>query len=228
MPRAVVTGGAGFLGSHLCDGLLDRGYEVVAVDISAERVAMVNARTSPIIDAELQDFLTGRTLDLSATTDAAAALAGADAGLASGQLGDANPLLLEVLNQEVDGIAGERDVRQRIAQRFAHGVEGAQQLAGFVGAVVALGIAAEVHVSDLVRDALSGAQWAGDAAREQHAQRNANDQGHGRGADQQGGARAENGGECSHCGFPRKSVAERRDHSSRPLPERTAAPRAPA
>ncbi|MFM7270811.1 MAG: UDP-glucuronic acid decarboxylase family protein [Actinomycetes bacterium] len=32
MPRAVVTGGAGFLGSHLCDGLLDRGYEVVAVD----------------------------------------------------------------------------------------------------------------------------------------------------------------------------------------------------
>ena len=39
---------------------------------------MVNARTSPIIDAELQDFLTGRTLDLSATTDAAAALADAD------------------------------------------------------------------------------------------------------------------------------------------------------
>ncbi|MFM7060161.1 MAG: UDP-glucuronic acid decarboxylase family protein [Actinomycetes bacterium] len=32
MPRAVVTGGAGFLGSHLCARLLDRGYEVVAVD----------------------------------------------------------------------------------------------------------------------------------------------------------------------------------------------------
>ena len=32
MPRAVVTGGAGFLGSHLCAQLLDRGYEVVAVD----------------------------------------------------------------------------------------------------------------------------------------------------------------------------------------------------
>ena len=28
----LVTGGGGFLGSHLCDGLLDRGYEVVAVD----------------------------------------------------------------------------------------------------------------------------------------------------------------------------------------------------
>ncbi len=32
MPRAVVTGGAGFLGSHLCDLLRDRGYDVVAVD----------------------------------------------------------------------------------------------------------------------------------------------------------------------------------------------------
>jgi len=32
MKRAVVTGGAGFLGSHLCDRLLDDGYEVVALD----------------------------------------------------------------------------------------------------------------------------------------------------------------------------------------------------
>src|ERR671918_1922203 len=32
MARVVVTGGAGFLGSHLCDALLDRGDEVVAID----------------------------------------------------------------------------------------------------------------------------------------------------------------------------------------------------
>jgi dTDP-glucose 4,6-dehydratase len=32
MPTAVVTGGAGFLGSHLCDHLVARGFRVVCVD----------------------------------------------------------------------------------------------------------------------------------------------------------------------------------------------------
>src|SRR5262249_50278277 len=32
MPRAVVTGGAGFLGSHLSRALVDRGWEVLAID----------------------------------------------------------------------------------------------------------------------------------------------------------------------------------------------------
>jgi dTDP-glucose 4,6-dehydratase len=32
MPRAVITGAAGFIGSHLSEALLDRGYSVVGVD----------------------------------------------------------------------------------------------------------------------------------------------------------------------------------------------------
>ena len=30
--RTVVTGGAGFLGSHLCEFLLDKGHEVTCLD----------------------------------------------------------------------------------------------------------------------------------------------------------------------------------------------------
>ena len=32
MPRTLVTGGAGFIGSHLCDFLLEKGHEVLCID----------------------------------------------------------------------------------------------------------------------------------------------------------------------------------------------------
>ncbi len=58
--------------------LLAQHNSVVALDVDARRVAMVNARQAPIADPECQEYLANRTLDLTATTDPAQAYAGAD------------------------------------------------------------------------------------------------------------------------------------------------------
>ena len=58
--------------------LLAQHNEVVAVDITPERVDMLNARKSPIIDAELEEFLATRPLNLTATLNPQEALDGAD------------------------------------------------------------------------------------------------------------------------------------------------------
>lgn len=58
--------------------LLAQHNEVVAVDITPERVEMLNARQSPIVDAELEEFLATRPLNLFATLDPRQALTGAN------------------------------------------------------------------------------------------------------------------------------------------------------
>ena len=58
--------------------LLAQHNEVAAVDITAERVEMLNARRSPIVDEELERFLAEVPLNLTATLDPDEALAGAD------------------------------------------------------------------------------------------------------------------------------------------------------
>lgn len=53
--------------------LLAQHHQVVAVDIDARKVELLNRRLSPIVDAELEDYLATRELDLTATLDAGAA-----------------------------------------------------------------------------------------------------------------------------------------------------------
>ena len=58
--------------------LLAQHNEVVAIDIAADKVAMLNRKQSPIEDAEIEDYLQHRQLNLRATLDKQDAYAGAD------------------------------------------------------------------------------------------------------------------------------------------------------
>lgn len=73
----IAVAGMGYVG--LSNGvLLAQHHEVWAVDMLPDRVADINGRRCPLADKELSEYMTGRRLDLRATTDAAAAYTGAD------------------------------------------------------------------------------------------------------------------------------------------------------
>ena len=73
----IVVVGLGYVGLSNAV-LLAQHNEVIGVDISLERVDALNARRSPIIDSELDEYLDKKDLDLTATTDLKASLLGAD------------------------------------------------------------------------------------------------------------------------------------------------------
>ncbi|GAA4820627.1 nucleotide sugar dehydrogenase [Nocardioides caeni] len=58
--------------------ILARSHEVWALDVDPDRVGLVNARKSPIIDAELEEYLSTQALNLTATLDREAAYSNAD------------------------------------------------------------------------------------------------------------------------------------------------------
>jgi len=75
MPRAVVTGGAGFLGSHLCERLVAEGWEVVAVDslLTGAEENIANLRGDTAFSFENADI--SRGLYLAGEVDLVANLA---------------------------------------------------------------------------------------------------------------------------------------------------------
>lgn len=58
--------------------LLAQRHEVVALDIVPEKVAMLNRKESPIVDAEIEDYLRHKPLNLRATLDKRDAYEGAE------------------------------------------------------------------------------------------------------------------------------------------------------
>jgi len=73
----IAVAGTGYVGLSNAV-LLAQHHEVVALDIIPEKVDLINQRKSPIVDAEIEDFLANRELNLKATTDKQEAFAGAE------------------------------------------------------------------------------------------------------------------------------------------------------
>ncbi|RJO98132.1 nucleotide sugar dehydrogenase [Exiguobacterium sp. RIT452] len=64
----ITVAGTGYVGLSMAV-LLAQHNEVTSIDIIKERVELVNDRKSPIVDAEIENFLQNKELNLHATTD---------------------------------------------------------------------------------------------------------------------------------------------------------------
>ncbi|MGP9677069.1 nucleotide sugar dehydrogenase [Halomonas sp. AOP27-A1-41] len=75
--KKIAVAGTGYVGLSNAM-LLAQHNSVIAVDIVKEKVDKINARQSPIVDAEISSFLKRDDLDVSATSDSERAYAAAD------------------------------------------------------------------------------------------------------------------------------------------------------
>ncbi|MGL5296423.1 MAG: nucleotide sugar dehydrogenase [Culicoidibacterales bacterium] len=73
----IAVAGTGYVGLSNAI-LLAQHHEVVALDIIQEKVEMINNGQSPIVDAEIENYLATKELNLTATTDAYLAFKDAD------------------------------------------------------------------------------------------------------------------------------------------------------
>jgi UDPglucose 6-dehydrogenase len=75
--KKIAIAGTGYVGISNAI-LLAQHNEVVALDIVPEKVELINRKHSPVVDAEVEDYLQNRPLNLRATLDKREAYEGAD------------------------------------------------------------------------------------------------------------------------------------------------------
>ena len=72
MQMKIAVAGTGYVGLSMAI-LLAQHNEVTAVDVIPEKVEKINAKKSPIVDKEIEEYLATKELNLVATTDGASA-----------------------------------------------------------------------------------------------------------------------------------------------------------
>lgn len=75
--KTIAVAGTGYVGLSLAV-LLAQFQKVYAVDVVQEKVDLINSKKSPIVDAEIEEYLATKDLDLTATLNAKEAYEAAD------------------------------------------------------------------------------------------------------------------------------------------------------
>jgi GDP-mannose 6-dehydrogenase len=116
--------GIGYVGAVCCGSLAARGHSVIGVDVSPDKVDMVNRGVSPIVEPGLDELLAGAAAGgrLRGTTDAADAIANSDitmicVGTPSKPNGDLDLRYVEAVSRDIGEALARKDGWHTVAVR---------------------------------------------------------------------------------------------------------------